>query len=214
MTKTVLKNKSSAAGDCPIYRNISNHYTDVLTQDMYLATIDDCNQIKITRTSYNLKKIDLFDSFNSNVFNDESQTSREQVYKKMENKFIKLSEDEIKETFSNMDSNKACEPDNISNTVLKNLYNLSKSLILVFQTCLNKRSFTSQWKVIELTTIYRENDKADLVNTGRLACSQTRSILLKEPFSSTCIQSLKYSMKKDNLVSAINARQFCSSCCI
>ena len=78
---------------------------------MYLATIDECNQIKIARTSYDLKKSDLFDSFHSNVFNVEGQISWEQIYKKIENNFIKLSEDEIKETFSNMDANKACGPE-------------------------------------------------------------------------------------------------------
>ena len=132
------------------------------SKDMYIAIIDDHNQIKIARTSDDLEKSELFNNFFSNVFNVEGQLSTDQVYEKTENIFTKLSEDEIKVALSKLDANKACGSDNISNTVLKNLSKLSKSLLLVFQTCINKGSFPSQWIFSEVTPIYNENNKADI----------------------------------------------------
>ena len=139
----------------------SLHKSKVLPQDMYLAIIDDQNQIKIVRKSDNLDKSEIFMVF-SNFFKVEGQLSPDQVYEKKENNFVKLSEDEIKEALSNLDANEACGPDDFSRIVLKNLLNLAKSLPLVFKNCINKESFPSQWKVSEVAPICKKNDTADI----------------------------------------------------
>ena len=137
----------------------SLHKSKVLTQDINLAIFDDHNQIRIARTSDDLEKSELFDNFFSNI---ECQISPDQVYEKKENNFIKFSQDEIKDALSNLDANKACRPDNVSNTVLENLSKLSKSLLLAFQTCINNGYFLSQRKISEITYIYKEKEKADI----------------------------------------------------
>ena len=134
----------------------------VLPQDKYLAINDNNNQIKISRTFDDLEKSELFITFFWNVFKVDGQILSGAVYENKENNFIKLSEDEIKETLSSLDANKACGPDNIGNTVLENISDLSKLHLLVFHTCTDKWPFSSQWKVSEVMPSYKDNDKADI----------------------------------------------------
>ena len=63
-----------------------------------------------------------------------------------------------------LQTNKACGPDNIGNTILKNLPSLSKSLLLVFQAALNKGYFPTYWKVSEVIPIYKDENRAQIEN--------------------------------------------------
>ena len=63
-----------------------------------------------------------------------------------------------------LQTNKACGPDNIGNTILKNLPSLSNSLLLVFQAALNKGYFPTYWKVSEVIPIYKDENRAQIEN--------------------------------------------------
>ena len=54
----------------------------------------------------------------------------------------------------------ACGPDNVGNTVLKNLPTLSKSLHIVFQAALNKGCFPAYWKTSEVIPIFKDENRA------------------------------------------------------
>ena len=70
---------------------------------------------------------------------------------------------------------KACCPDRIETTVLKNLPSLSKSFLLIFKTALNKSFFRSYWNINEVISIFKDDNRA--MNEHYRAISFSRSIL-------------------------------------
>ena len=87
------------------------------------------------------------------------QIKREKYERKRFNK-IEINETKIREVLSKLQTNKACGPDRIGNTVLKNLPALSKSLMLIFKTALNKGYFPSYWKISEVIPIFKDGNRA------------------------------------------------------
>ena len=63
---------------------------------------------------------------------------------------MNVSETKILEILSELETSKACGPDNTGNLVLKNLPVLSKSLLIVFKAALSKGYFPSFWKISEV----------------------------------------------------------------
>ena len=90
------------------------------------------------------------------------QTPRGCQYLPVLLKFNKVSIDErkIKEILTKLQTNKACGPDNVGNTILKNLPTLSKSLHIVFQAALNKGCFPAYWKTSEVIPIFKDENRA------------------------------------------------------
>ena len=85
-------------------------------------------------------------------------------------------ESKIKKILSKLQTNKACGPDRIGNTVLKNLPALSKSFFLIFKTALNKGFFPSYRKISEVVPIFKDENRA-LVEQYRpisLLCSVSK----------------------------------------
>ena len=141
----------------------SLHKTRPLPENMYLETKNKDTSER-TSTVDNFEKTELFNKFFTSVYNTEGQISLKPEYEKSTTNYIRLNETEIKETLSKLDTKKACGPDNIGNIILKNLPALAKSLLMLFQTCINKGNFPSYWKQSEVTPIHKENDKADVSN--------------------------------------------------
>ena len=60
-----------------------------------------------------------------------------------------------------LDTSKANGPDDINNLFLKNLSKtIRRSLLLLFQTFINKGKFPAYWKQSDITLIHKEGDKA------------------------------------------------------
>ena len=76
---------------------------------------------------------------------------------------ITVNEYEIRNILENLQINKAPGHDGVGNIILKNLsQSLPKSLLLLFQTCLNKSSFPNTWKTCQVTPIFKEGDKTSI----------------------------------------------------
>ena len=62
-----------------------------------------------------------------------------------------------------LDINKATGPDNLGNLVYTNLAKtVSKSVLLIFQTFLNKCIFSETWKLSEVVPIFKDGNKCDI----------------------------------------------------
>ena len=110
----------------------------------YLRSVFKCNKYpetmsyKDNKTNEDSQKCKYFNDFFSSIFLKSNTVKMKKSYEKQ--KFIKVNIDErkIKEILTKLQTNKACGPDNVANTILKNLPTLSKSLHIVFQAALNK----------------------------------------------------------------------------
>ena len=76
---------------------------------------------------------------------------------------LRLTELSIKSTLSGLVTSKANGPDNIGNIVLKKCSEpISKSLLQLYQTSLNKGVYPSQWKVSQITPIHKSDSKSEV----------------------------------------------------
>ena len=118
------------------------------------------------------------------------------IYTKSKLNFIKTSRLENEELSQNLDLNKSTGPDNLGKIIIRNCAKtLCKSLLLLFQTILNKGIFPELWKLSQITPVYKEGSKADVNRyrpKGLLCCV---SKLLER-----IVFNRKYSHCKDNLV--------------
>ena len=80
--------------------------------------------------------------------------------------------------------NKACCPDRIETTVLKNLPSFYKSFLLIFKTALNKSFFRSSWNINEVIPIFKDDNRA--MNEQYRVISFSRSI--SEVFEKVIVQ--------------------------
>ena len=90
---------------------------------------------------------------------------------------ITVNESEIQNILENLQINKAPGHDGVGNIILKNLsQSLPKSLLLLFQTCLNKSSFPNTWKTCQVTPIFKDGDKTsiDCYRPISLLCSLSK----------------------------------------
>ena len=68
---------------------------------------------------------------------------------------------EVESILNKLDTSKANGPDDINNLFPKNLSKtISRSLLLLFQTFINKGKFPAYWKQSDITPIHKEGDKA------------------------------------------------------
>ena len=113
------------------------------------------------KASSDSEKATLFNLFFKSVYN--SKEPSQMIYTKSKLNFIKTSRLEIEELSQNLDMNKSTGPDNLGNIILRNCAKtLSKSLLLLFQTILNKEIFPELWKLSQITPVYKEGSKADV----------------------------------------------------
>ena len=99
---------------------------------------------KDNKTNEDSQKCKYFNDF-FNVFRKSNTIKMKNSYQKGKFNKVNIDERKIKEILTKLQSNKACGPDNVGNTILKNLPTLSKSLRIVFQAALNK----GYWKTSE-----------------------------------------------------------------
>ena len=113
---------------------------------------------KDNKTNEDSQKWKYFNDFFSSVFLKNNTI----IMKNSERKFNKVNIDErkIKEIPTKFQTNKACGPDNVGITILKNLPTLSKSLHIVFQAALNKGCFPAYWKTSEVIPIFKDENRA------------------------------------------------------
>ena len=116
------------------------------------------------RTNDDKIKCNYISEFFSNVFLKSNKIKMQESYEKRKFNKISIDENKIKEILLKLQTNKACGPDNIGNTILKNLPSLSMSLLLVFQAALNKGYFPTYWKVSEVMLIYKDENRAQNEN--------------------------------------------------
>ena len=114
---------------------------------------------KDAQTNEDNKNCAFFSEFFSKVFLKTNQIKKKSFDKHLHNKF-EIDKSEIKEILSKLQTNKACGPDRIGNTVLKNLPALSKPLFLIFKTALNKGFLPSYWKISEVVPIFKDQNRA------------------------------------------------------
>ena len=75
-----------------------------------------------------------------------------------------LSNGQIVQVLSNLDTSEACGPDNIKNRILKSLPSLSKSLYLVFKTVIAKGFSPTYWKTSEVVPNFKDANKSQIEN--------------------------------------------------
>ena len=81
-------------------------------------------------------------------------------YEKQKFNKLKIDERKIKEILTKLQTNKACGPDNVGNTILKNLPTLSKSLHIIFHAALKKGCSPAYWKTSEVIPIFKDENRA------------------------------------------------------
>ena len=81
-------------------------------------------------------------------------------YQKRKFNKVNIDERKIKEILNKLQTNKACGPDNVGNTILNNLPTLSKYVPRVFQAALNKECFAAYWKTSEVIPILKDENRA------------------------------------------------------
>ena len=78
------------------------------------------------------------------------------------NRFI-VDQSQVSEIRRQLNVNKSMGHDNIGSLILKSCHKtLSKSLTLIFQTCLHKKIFPEIWKISEVTPVFKEGSKTDV----------------------------------------------------
>ena len=110
----------------------------------------------------NEEKAELFNLFFQSVFNSKISNVENQFnFEEKDLNRFDISEKEIESILNKLDTSKANGPDDISNLFLKNLSKtISRSLLLLFQTFINKGKFPAYWKQSDITPIHKEGDKA------------------------------------------------------
>ena len=104
-----------------------------------------------------------------------STKCKSKLRKQVHNKIV-ITKKQIVQILSNLDTSKACGPDNIGNLILKTLPSLSKSLYLVFKTVIAKGFFPIYWKISELVPIFKDAKKTQIEKywPRNLLCNVTK----------------------------------------
>lgn len=135
----------------------------------YLSTIRNKSPIPNTVTyksqtaTSDQDKAELFNNFFASVFGSEHQIESMDTYGRGSLNNLRLTELSIKSTLSGLVTSKANGPDNIGYIVLKKCSeSISKSLLQLYQTSLNKGVYPSQWKVSQITPIHKSDNKSEV----------------------------------------------------
>ena len=104
----------------------------------------------------------MFNLFFQNVFNLKiSKVENPFNFEEKDLNRFDISEKENECILNKLDTSKANGPDDIFNLFLKNLSKtINRSLLLLFQTFINKGKFPAYWKQSDITPIHKESDKA------------------------------------------------------
>ena len=120
----------------------------------------------------NEEKAELFNLVFQSVFNP--NISKFEHHFNFEEKNLNrfdISEKEIKSILNKLDTSKANGPDDICNLFLKNLSKtISRSLLQLFQTFINKVNFPVYWKHSDITPIHKEGNKAAINMYRPISC--------------------------------------------
>ena len=109
------------------------------------------------------EKCDAFNQFFCNVFTKAEQITELNIFEKAKYNHIKTNKDCIEKIILELDINKATGPDNLGNLVYTNLAKtVSKSILLIFQTFLDKGIFPETWKLSEVVPIFKDGIKCDI----------------------------------------------------
>ena len=99
----------------------------------------------------------------SSVFTKAEQITELSIFEKAKYNYIELNKDRIEKIMLELDIKKATGPDNLRNLVYTNLAKtVSKSVLLIFQTFLNKGIFPETWKLSEVVPIFKDGNKCDI----------------------------------------------------
>ena len=110
----------------------------------------------------NEEKAELFNIFFQSDFNSKiSKVENQFNFAEKDLNRFDISEKEIESILNKHDTSKANGSDDINNLFLKNLSKtISRYLLLLFQTFINKGKFPAYLKESDITTIHNEGDKA------------------------------------------------------
>ena len=108
---------------------------------------------------------------------------------------ISFSELQVETILTKLSPNKAAGPDGMSSSILKSLSNsLSKSISLLFQTCLNKCEFPSAWKIADITAIHKGNSLLEVENYRPVSLLDTMSKVLEKVLYDTVEAKIRKSL--------------------
>ena len=125
---------------------------------------------------------------------------------------LKMNQNQISDNMEHLNVNKSMGHDKIGNLVLKKCHStLSKSLTLIFQTCLNKGSFPETWKLSQVTPIFKEGNKADVSCYRPISLLCCCSKILEKSYLTVYTSITKIDYTKVNLAPA-NEDQRQSNC--
>ena len=115
---------------------------------------------KDNKTNKDSQKCKYFNDFFFSIFFKSNTINMKNSYEKQKFNKVNIDERKIKEILIKLHTNKACGPDNVGNTILKNLPTLSKSLHIVFQAALNKGYFPAYWEKSKVIPIFKDENRA------------------------------------------------------
>ena len=110
-------------------------------------------QYKGERTADDRKKCEMFNHFFASVLTQNHQITQDSEVDAAQLNALKISHKDVESVLTSLDVPKDKGPDNIGKIILKNLPCMSKFLMLIFQTCLNKGKYTV---VQEISTAVQE----------------------------------------------------------
>ena len=110
------------------------------------------------------EKCDAFNQFFCSVFTKAEQKNEISFFEKAKYNHIELlNKDCIEKTMLEQDIKKATGPDNLGNLVYTNLAKtVSKPVLLIFQTFLNRGIFPETGKLSEVVPIFKDGNKCDI----------------------------------------------------
>ena len=120
----------------------------------------------------NEEKAELFNLFFQSVFNSKiSKVENQFNFEEKDLNRFDISEKEIESILNKLDTSKANGSTDMSNLFLKNLSKtISRALLLLFQTFINKSKFPPYWKQGDITPIHIEGDKAAINMYRPISC--------------------------------------------
>ena len=156
-----------------IYRNLSKvSKGSHLPSEMYLYS---------DVASTDEAEAELFNRYFQSVFSNQQYNDAPSSDGPTKLNSIHFTTTEIKDVLERLDTNKAKGPDRISNKILKNLASsLSKSLLLLFNTIVNKASLPRAWKQSGIIPIYKEGDKQKVSNYRPISSLSSVSRVLEK----------------------------------
>ena len=104
---------------------------------------------------------------------------------------IQLTPDEVAEVLCNLDPNKACGPDSIPSILLRNIAdNIGPSLCRLFNLSLSLGIMTVNWKLANITAVFKKDDPTLSDNYRPISLLSTVSKVLERCVLNRCYNHL------------------------